>query len=43
MALMTNMKRPRVRIVAGSVRITNIGFSKRLRRAKTKATIMAVV
>src|SRR3989344_5603603 len=43
MALMTKRKSPRVRMVAGSVRIIRRGFTKRFRMARTRATITAVV
>jgi hypothetical protein len=43
MALMTNMKSPRVSIVAGSVRSKRIGLTNILRTAKTSATAKALV
>lgn len=40
-ALITKRNNPRVKMVTGNVKIIKIGFTKRLRIAKTKATIMA--
>lgn len=43
MALMTNKNKPRVRMVTGKVRRISSGFTRRLRSAKTRATMTAVV
>ena len=43
MALIIKRKRPRVRMVIGRVKMTNIGFTIKFRRLRTMATIMAVV
>jgi len=43
LALMTNKKRPKVKIVIGSVRIIKIGFTIAFRNPNTAATIIAVV
>ena len=42
-ALTTNKNNPKVRIVIGNVRITNIGFIIKFKIDKTTATIIAVV
>lgn len=42
MALMTRRNRPKVKIVIGKVRMTKIGFTKKLSKLSTTATIMAV-
>ena len=42
-ALITKRNKPRVIIVTGMVKKTNIGFKKVFNRAKTTATIRAVV
>lgn len=42
-ALIIKRKRPRVNMVIGKVNMTNIGFTIKLRRLNTMATIMAVV
>jgi len=42
MALMTKRNSPRVRIVIGKVKMTNMGFTRKLRRLSTTATMMAV-
>ena len=43
MALITNMKSPSVRMVAGSVNMTSMGLRSRFRIARTAATTRAVV
>ncbi|GAA4233146.1 hypothetical protein GCM10022291_09500 [Postechiella marina] len=43
MALTTSKNKPSVKTVIGNVKITKIGFTKRLSSDKTIATIMAVV
>lgn len=40
--LITKRNNPKVKIVAGKVNITKIGFIKRFRIASTNATIIAV-
>jgi hypothetical protein len=42
MALITSKNKPKVTIVTGNVRITNIGFIKRFNNPRTTATITAV-
>ena len=42
-ALITRRKSPRVTMVMGNVRMTNMGFTKKFRRLSTMATIMAVI
>ena len=42
-ALMINIKSPRVRMVAGSVNMTRMGLRSRFRIARTAAMISAVV
>ena len=41
-ALITNKKSPKVKMVIGRVRITRIGFTKKLSKLNTTATIIAV-
>ena len=41
-ALMTNKNNPNVRMVAGMVKNTNMGFKKAFNNAKTIATIKAL-
>jgi hypothetical protein len=41
-ALIINRKSPRVTMVMGRVKITKIGFTMKLRRLNTTATIIAV-
>ena len=43
MAFITKRNSPRVRIVIGNVKITNMGFTRKLRRLSTTATMMAVI
>ena len=42
-ALITSKNSPNVKIVAGKVRITNIGWTVSLKKAKTMATNIAMV
>ena len=42
-ALMTNKNKPKVTMVIGSVRIIKMGFKMAFKKAKTAATIIAVV
>jgi hypothetical protein len=42
-ALIMRRKSPKVSTVTGRVRITSIGFTKKLRKLSTTATIMAVI
>jgi len=42
-ALMIRRKRPKVRIVTGRVRITRTGFTMKLSKLRTMATIIAVI
>ena len=41
-ALMTKRKSPNVRMVMGKVKMTKMGFTKKLSKLSTTATIMAV-
>ena len=42
-ALITNRNKPNVKMVIGSVRITNIGLTNKFKIDKTTATIIAVI
>ncbi len=42
MALMTKRKSPRVNMVMGKVKMTKMGFTKKLSKLSTTATIIAV-
>tara|TARA_R110001583_G_scaffold38171_8_gene123463 strand:+ start:16679 stop:17035 length:357 start_codon:yes stop_codon:yes gene_type:complete len=42
-AFIISKKRPNVTIVTGSVKITNIGFTRKLSKLRTTATIIAVI
>ena len=42
-ALIINRKSPNVTMVTGNVSMTRIGFTKKLRRLSTTATMMAVM
>ena len=41
-ALITNKKSPKVKMVMGRVRMTRIGFTKKLSKLSTTATMIAV-
>jgi len=43
MALMISRNNPKVKIVTGNVKITRIGFTIKLSRLNTMATIIAVI
>ena len=43
MAFITSRNKPRVKIVTGNVNNTKIGFTKKLSKPKTMATVKAVV
>jgi hypothetical protein len=43
MAFIISKKRPKVTMVTGSVKITNMGFTKKFNKLKTTATITAVI
>jgi hypothetical protein len=42
-ALITSRKRPKVIMVTGSVKITKMGFTIKLSRLKTMATMIALI
>ena len=42
-AFIISKKRPKVTMVTGSVKITNMGFTKKFNKLKTTATITAVI
>ena len=43
MAFIISKNRPKVTMVTGSVKITNMGFTKKFNKLKTTATITAVI